>query len=86
MALDEWGIYGSDIWKLYNDVCQCNVGLVCAVFRAYQLGQLEGCTQEAIWHAINNHGDGLDLIRIEAAVKEHLPQFNTGARKGKEEK
>lgn len=76
IALDNLGIYGPRIWMLYKDVCQHSTIMVLAILRAYQLGQLEGCTEKAINHAIDNMGEGLNLASILAAVQRELPDFN----------
>ena len=74
--LDAWGIYEERIYMLWNDVCGRDVGKMLAVIRACQLGQLGGATREAINHAIDNRGAGLDLDAIIDAVRERLPRFN----------
>ena len=38
MMLDEYGIYGTDIYILWNDKCGRDVRLVCVIMRAVQLG------------------------------------------------
>ena len=76
MMLDTMDIYESRIWMFYKDVCHEDLGVMCAVMRAYQLGQLEGCTLETINHAIDNYGKGLDLKKIVDAVQKQLPSFN----------
>lgn len=75
MSLDTLDIYEDKIWIFYKDVCHENLSVMCAVMRAHQLGQLEGCTEQAIHTAIDNYGKGLDLKKICAAVKERLPEF-----------
>jgi len=75
LDLDEHGIYGSRIWMLYKDVCFESVPSMVAVLRAYQLGQLAGCTDEAIDDAIDGKGD-LDMDAIMGAVQKELPKFN----------
>lgn len=76
MMLDTLDIYEHRIWMFYKDVCGENLSVMCAVMRANQLGQLEGCTTKAINQAIDNRGQGLDLKKIISAVKEKLPTFN----------
>lgn len=76
MHLDSLHIWDHRIWMLYKDVCGESLPKMLAVIRAYQMGQLAGATREAIDHAIDNRGDGLDLDAIMAAVQEKLPQFN----------
>jgi len=74
--MDTLGIYEERIWGLYEDVCGGEPGKVIALLRAYQLGQLAGVTLEALNHAIDNRGDGLDLEAVVEAVKGRLPNFN----------
>lgn len=76
LTLDSLGIYGSRVYMLWSDVCGRDVVKTIAVLRAYQLGQLAGATQQAIEHAIENRGVGLDTQAVLAAVMERLPQFN----------
>ena len=40
LSLDTLGIYGSDIWLLYKDVCKENLTWFVGVLRAVQLGQV----------------------------------------------
>jgi hypothetical protein len=79
MTLDTLGIYGSQLYQLWNDVCKRDLGKMIAVLRAYQLGQLAGATETAIKGAIPNRGRGLDLDAIVAAVQERLPNFRVNA-------
>lgn len=76
LDLDTHGIYGSRIYMLWNDVCKRNLAHMLAVLRADQMGQLAGCSDRVIQHAIDNHGEGLDLPAVLVAVKEALPNFN----------
>jgi len=76
LMLDTLDIYDHRIWQFYKDVCKEDIGVMCAVMRAYQLGQLEGCTEKAINHAIDNRGQGLDLNKVVGAVQRKLPKFN----------
>lgn len=76
LDLDTHGIYGSRIYMLWNDVCKRNLAHMMAVLRADQMGQLAGCSDRVIQHAIDNYGEGLDLPAVLAAVKAELPNFN----------
>lgn len=76
MALDTLGIYSYRIWMLYSDVCGEDLVKLVAIARAWQLGQLLGASKEAINHAIDNRGAGLDLDAIMVAVQRELPSFN----------
>jgi hypothetical protein len=77
MALDTLGVYGHRVWGLYKDVCGEDLPKTIAMTRAWQLGQLAGVTKEALLHAIDNRGAGLDVDAALEAVKERLPNFNT---------
>ncbi len=74
-ALDSHGIYADRIWMLYKDVCKCSIPHVIAVFRAYQMGQLAGVTDEVIDSAIDGKIK-LNLDDIMEAVQKELPNFN----------
>jgi hypothetical protein len=80
LSLDALNIWDHRIWMFYKDFCGEDLGKMLAVMRAYQLGQLEGCTQSAIDRAIDNYGEGLDLDKIIQAVQTRLPKFNSKAR------
>lgn len=80
LEFDTLKIYDERIYMLWNDVCGRDVGKMIGVLRAYQLGQLAGVTEEALNHAIDNRGRGLDLNRVMSEVKERLPSFNPDAR------
>lgn len=79
LMLDSLGLYGSRLYQLWSDVCKRHTGKMIAVLRAFQLGQLAGATEDAINHAVDNRGEGLDLDAIVNAVKERLPNFNISA-------
>lgn len=76
MTMDMLGIYGHRIWGLYKEVCGKDLAKTIAMTRAYQLGQLANVTEEALNHAIDNRGAGIDVNAAVAAVKERLPNFN----------
>lgn len=38
LNLDSYGVYGSDIWVLYKDICGEDIDLVCTVLRTFQFG------------------------------------------------
>ena len=73
--MDSQRIYGPRIWMLFKDVCGESLEKMLAVLRACQLGGLAGCTQEAIGHAIDNSGEGIDADAALAAVQKRLPRF-----------
>lgn len=72
LSLDTLGLYGSKIWMLYKDVCECNLPQMLAVLRSWQLGMLSA-TQ--VRHAVENCGDGINVADICAKVAERLPRF-----------
>lgn len=71
--LDSFGIYSADIWMLYKDVCKQNIVHVVAVLRAVQMGLL---TREALHHAIQNRGQGVDVADVFKQVCQRLPNFD----------
>ncbi len=70
--LDDLGIYGSRIWMLFKDVCKQNFVLTAAALRAQQLGFISADTLN---HAIDNYGEGIDVVALHARVCEELPNF-----------
>ncbi|MCC6404818.1 MAG: hypothetical protein IT405_00290 [Candidatus Yanofskybacteria bacterium] len=60
---------------LYSDACDSDLVKMVAVLRANQLGQLAGTRADALHHAIEHRGEGLDLDAVLQAVKERLPRF-----------
>ena len=72
LQLDDLGIYGPRIWMLYEDVCGHSVRRMMGVLRAVQLGIIGA---EVLQKAIDNRGDGLDMVATLEAVKAQLPAF-----------
>ena len=72
IGLDTYAIYGHRICMFYKDVCNENLSHAIALLRSVQLGII---SQDKLNHAIDNHGDGLDVIGTVAKVKERLPRF-----------
>lgn len=72
LSLDAFGIYGPRIWMLFNDVCDRDPVAMLAVLRANQLGLLRVA---ALNHAIDNRGDGIDVVDLHRQVKERLGEF-----------
>lgn len=72
LSLDTLGLYGSKIWMLYKDVCDCELSAMLAVLRAWQLGY---ATKGQIHHAVENRGEGLNVADMHAKVVEYLPSF-----------
>ena len=75
LSLDSHRFYGSRLYMFWNDVCGRDATKMLAVLRADQLGQLAGCTEAAINHAVDHCGEGLDLDAVLAAVQKRLPKF-----------
>lgn len=72
LTLDGLGVYRDRIWMLYKEVCGENITNTLGVLRAYQLGII---TDTVLNHAIDNYGEGLDLIDVVNQVREQLPSF-----------
>lgn len=72
LSLDSLGIYGSKIWMLYKDVCDCDLPRMLAVLRGWQLGFVK---EPEIRHAVENRGAGMSLEGICQKVAERLPKF-----------
>lgn len=78
LLLDSYGIYGTDIYVLFSDICNKDVANMIAVLRACQLGMFDvkilkdACSRQDY--------SGRDMIPVEelyAKVKERLPNFNS---------
>lgn len=77
MNLDSYGIYGTDIYVLYSDICNRQVNKTIAVVRATQLGLLLGSTLKDACG--RQDYSGRDLIPVEDLYKqvcEKLPNFD----------
>ena len=72
LSLDSLHIYEERIWMLFKDVCKQDLRVMVGVMRAWQLGFT---TREALNHAIDNYGEGLDLPGLMTQVEEALPSF-----------
>lgn len=69
---DAMGIYGSNIWILYKDVCGENLVRVFALLRARQLGLLP---ETAIKKAVEHGSIIIDLDCLIESVQAKLPNF-----------
>jgi len=74
LSLDTLGLYGSKIWMLYKDVCNCELIAMLAVLRGWQLGYV---TNQQIHHAVDNRGEGINVADIHERVVKSLPNFAT---------
>ena len=74
--LDSLGLYGSDIWVLYKDICGNSAVHLMAILRANQLGILSA---HDILSAVQGHISecSIDVEDIYNQVKERLPNFNS---------
>lgn len=77
LLLDTYGIYGTDIYVLYNDICDRNLSKMVAVIRATQMGLFnshilrDACSRQ--------DSSGRKLIPVDELcekIKERLPLFN----------
>jgi hypothetical protein len=76
LSLDTIGIYGTDIYVLYNDICDQNLTLFIALLRAHQLGLIN----DVLLRDVSSRQDrsGKELINTEEIynqVKKELPNF-----------
>lgn len=72
LDLDTLEIYGSRIWMLFKDVCKKNIVHFIGMLRAYQLGII---SSNALHHAINNYGDGINVKDTIMEVRNRLNGF-----------
>jgi hypothetical protein len=72
MTLDSYGIYGSRVWMLYNDLCKR-----CLVRTALLLHALAGgfITIELLNYGIDTRGAGIDFGGLHEKVKAENPAF-----------
>lgn len=71
-CLDMLGIRDSAIYLFYKEVCREHVGYMMALMRGVLLGLV---SEKALRHAIEYHGEGIDLDSIVRGVKTLLPSF-----------
>lgn len=75
-ALDDLGIYGSDIWILFKDSCCQNIEYLALLLRAFQLGFVDG--DEVVAASKDRPRScnyAFDFPALLAKVKERLPAF-----------
>ena len=72
MGLDSNGIYGSDIWVLYKDICGQDITNFVAVDRAIQLGFISG---KDVLSAIKTRSVKIDVDDLLSKVEKRLPLF-----------
>jgi hypothetical protein len=79
LSLDTLGIYGTDIYVLWSDICQCNTVALCAVLRASQLGFIKGSViTDASSRQDYSGRKMIDVSDCYSKVKERLPEFDSG--------
>lgn len=77
LLLDTYGIYGSDIYVLNNDICDSNMNKTCAVLRACQLGLFSSSTLKDACSRQDRSGKKMIPVdELYAKVKEQLPNFD----------
>lgn len=77
LALDTLEIYGTDIYVLWNDICDRNTSKMIAVLRANQLGFISNQILKEACHRQDRIGR--DIIPVEelySKVIERLPDFD----------
>jgi hypothetical protein len=75
LSLDTHGIYGSNIWILYKDVCGMDVRKVLMLLRAVQLGYLP----ESRLVNARKPFTAEEIADLDAKVCERLEQFQKAA-------
>jgi hypothetical protein len=77
MSLDSCGIYGTDIYVLFSDICGRDVTKTLAVLRATQLGEFSADTlADACSRQDYSGREMVPVDELYAKVKERLPNFN----------
>lgn len=72
LALDTLGLYGPKIWMLFKDVCGEDLSKMLAVLRGWQLGFVSA---EQVRIAVENYGNGIDVVDLCNKVGKRLPAF-----------
>lgn len=72
--LDGLGIYGSEIWIMYKDVCGSDLIKLMALLRSNQMGLV---SRRDIKHAIEGQLT-IDVDAVYRRLREELPSFNSG--------
>lgn len=79
MSFDSYGIYGSKIWLLYNDICGRNIVKALALLRACQMGMMNiSEVDSALAACVGQPGTMMPPERVNevlALVRELLPRF-----------
>jgi len=81
LDLDREGIYGTDIYVFWNDICNRDISKMIAVLRAVQLGLFSG---EVLANACHRQDySGRNMVPVEELyqkVIERLPEFDLANR------
>ena len=83
LSLDTLGLYGSQIWILYKDICGSSMVNLCAILRADQLGHLAGISDTIICQAVDaiecndREHVKIDIDKVLWEVQERLPKFTS---------
>jgi hypothetical protein len=77
LSLDSFGIYGTDIYVLFSDICDRDAAKTIAVLRATQLGLFSNVKLADACHRQDHSGrEMVPVDELMAKVKERLPNFN----------
>jgi hypothetical protein len=83
LLLDEYGIYGTDIYVLCVDICEGYAARALAVLRAVSLAILDRQTlREACGRQDCTGGELLGVLQLYRAVRERLPGFDVAGEAG----
>ncbi len=78
LLLDSYGIYGTDIYILWSDICERNTTKTIAVLRAVQLGFFSSAVLVDAAHRQDRTGKALVPVEeLYLKVKERLPNFDS---------
>lgn len=72
LTLDTYGVYGSDVWLLYKDVCGKNSKKVLLLLRCVQMGVI---SHAALSRAINDRVHTFDFEELLETLQKRLPEF-----------
>lgn len=77
LALDTLEIYGTNIYVLWNDICDRNTSKMIAVLRANQLGFISDQILKDACHRQNRSGHKtIPVEELYSKVVERLPRFD----------
>lgn len=77
LSLDTHGIYGTDIYVLYNDICERSAAKTITILRAIQLGLFsDDILRDACSRQDYSGREMIDIKDLYRQVKETLPNFD----------